>query len=71
MLSVFVFKFEMVPGYSMPRNHKDKYENNSNRRSYTIMSPEEAAAGKKTYWTELEITGRLRISDIIVQYSII
>lgn len=44
----------------MPRNHKEKYENNSLRRSYTIMSPEEAASGKKTYWTELEITGTIR-----------
>lgn len=47
-------------GFNMPRNHKDKYENNSSRRSYTIMSPEEAASGKKTYWTELEITGTIR-----------
>lgn len=45
----------------MPRNHKEKYESGGNaRRGYTIMSPEEAANGKKTYWTELEITGTIR-----------
>lgn len=49
-----------VSGFNMPRNHKDKYDNNSSRRSYTIMSPEEAASGKKTFWTELEITGTIR-----------
>lgn len=45
----------------MPR--KDKYENNggpSNRRTHTYMSPEDQASGKKSYWTELEITGTIR-----------
>lgn len=46
----------------MPRNIKDnKYENNgSNRRTHSYMSPEDQAAGKKSYWTELEITGTIR-----------
>lgn len=30
---------------------------NSNRRQYNIMSAEEVAAGKKSYWSEMEITG--------------
>ncbi|XP_045461430.1 CCR4-NOT transcription complex subunit 6-like isoform X2 [Harmonia axyridis] len=43
----------------MPRNFKDnKYENStSNRRSHTFMSPEDQATGKKSTWSELEITG--------------
>ncbi|RZC35868.1 LRR 8 domain containing protein, partial [Asbolus verrucosus] len=46
----------------MPRNSKDsKYENNgSNRRTHTYMSAEDQAAGKKSFWTELEITGTIR-----------
>ncbi|BES92310.1 LRR_TYP [Nesidiocoris tenuis] len=31
-----------------------------NRRKHTIMSPEEANSGKKTVWTDLEITGTIR-----------
>ncbi|KAG5884477.1 hypothetical protein JTB14_001272 [Gonioctena quinquepunctata] len=46
-------------GYIMPR--KDKYEGNSgNRRTHTYMSAEDQASGKKSYWTELEITGTIR-----------
>lgn len=46
----------------MPRNSKEgKYENNgSSRRTHTYMSPEDQASGKKSYWTELEITGTIR-----------
>lgn len=46
----------------MPRNSKEnKSENNaSNRKGHTYMSSEEQAAGKKSYWTELEITGTIR-----------
>nr|XP_008201622.1 PREDICTED: CCR4-NOT transcription complex subunit 6-like isoform X2 [Tribolium castaneum] len=52
----------MTGGYIMPRNSKDsKYENNgSNRRTHTYMSAEDQAAGKKSFWTELEITGTIR-----------
>jgi len=42
----------------MSRTHKDKYENTNPRRSHTIMSSEDAAAGKKSNWPELEITGK-------------
>jgi hypothetical protein len=42
----------------MSRNHKDKYENTNPRRTHTIMSSEDAAAGKKSNWPELEITGK-------------
>ncbi|XP_021915890.1 CCR4-NOT transcription complex subunit 6-like [Zootermopsis nevadensis] len=44
----------------MSRNHKDKYENTNPRRAHTIMSSEDAAAGKKSHWPELEITGTIR-----------
>lgn len=49
-------------GYTMPRNPKEnKFENNvANRRAHTLMSPEDIAAGKKSLWTELEITGTIR-----------
>ena len=32
----------------------------SNRRTHSIMSPEDVAAGKKSRWPELEITGAVR-----------
>lgn len=46
----------------MPRHSRDnKYDNNSNnRRTHTFMSAEEQASGKKSQWTELEITGTIR-----------
>nr|XP_022900191.1 CCR4-NOT transcription complex subunit 6-like isoform X1 [Onthophagus taurus] len=45
----------------MPRTPKEKFDNNgSGRRVHTIMSPEDLAAGKKSFWTELEITGTIR-----------
>ncbi|KAK9758843.1 Ubiquitin-conjugating enzyme [Popillia japonica] len=49
-------------GYIMPRTPKEnKFENNgSNRRMHTYMSPEDLASGKKSLWTELEITGTIR-----------
>lgn len=39
---------------------KDKYEHPNPRRTHTIMSPEDAASGKKTHWPEMEITGSVR-----------
>uniref|UniRef100_A0A8C1RJA9 poly(A)-specific ribonuclease n=1 Tax=Cyprinus carpio TaxID=7962 RepID=A0A8C1RJA9_CYPCA len=39
---------------------KEKYDPPDPRRMYTIMSSEEAANGKKSYWAELEIVGRVR-----------
>lgn len=46
----------------MPRNSKEnKFENNApNRKTHTYMSSEDQAAGKKSFWTELEITGTIR-----------
>ncbi|XP_042580358.1 CCR4-NOT transcription complex subunit 6-like isoform X1 [Cyprinus carpio] len=39
---------------------KEKYDPPDPRRLYTIMSAEEVASGKKSHWTELEISGRVR-----------
>lgn len=39
---------------------KDKHDNNGYRRNYAIMSSEDVAAGKKSHWTELEITAPIR-----------
>ncbi|KAG7278002.1 hypothetical protein CRUP_020318 [Coryphaenoides rupestris] len=39
---------------------KDKYEPPDPRRCYSIMSTEDAASGKRSYWAELEISGRVR-----------
>lgn len=41
--------------YKMSRN-KEKYESN-NRRQQIFMTPEDVAAGKKSAWTGIEITG--------------
>lgn len=45
--------------YKMSRN-KEKYENNNHRRQQTFMSQEDVAAGRKSYWNGLEITGSVR-----------
>lgn len=42
----------------MSRN-KDKYENNNPRRQQVFMTPEDVAAGRKTNWHGVEITGNL------------
>ncbi|XP_074600963.1 CCR4-NOT transcription complex subunit 6-like twin isoform X1 [Brevipalpus obovatus] len=39
---------------------KDKYEPPNPRRVHTIMSSEDSAAGKKSYWLELEISGSIK-----------
>ncbi|CAB1315876.1 unnamed protein product [Coregonus sp. 'balchen'] len=39
---------------------KEQYDPPDPRRMYTIMSTEEAANGKKSYWAELEISGKVR-----------
>ncbi|XP_023680478.2 CCR4-NOT transcription complex subunit 6-like [Paramormyrops kingsleyae] len=49
------YAFSVLTG--MP---KEKYDPPDPRRMYTIMSSEEAANGKKSYWAELEISGRVR-----------
>lgn len=50
----------LVLGYNMSRNHKDKYENSNPRRIYTLMGSEDLQSGKKSHWSELEITGSIR-----------
>lgn len=47
----------------MSRN-KEKFENSNHRRQQTFMSPEDVAAGRKSYWNALEITG-----DIYLKYN--
>ncbi|EEB11722.1 conserved hypothetical protein [Pediculus humanus corporis] len=47
-------------GSKMSRNYKEKYEVNNARRSHTFMSADDVAAGKKSFWQELEITGSIR-----------
>lgn len=54
----------------MSRSLKDKYENTNPRRNHTIMSPEDAASGKKSYWSELEITGTVLFLMAIFLVSI-
>ncbi|KAL3216767.1 hypothetical protein MRX96_032815 [Rhipicephalus microplus] len=49
---------------------KEKHDYNPTRMPHTIMSPEELAAGKKSYWPELEITGVVRnLSPALWQLS--
>lgn len=43
--------------YTKMSRNKDKYDN-ANRRQQIFMSPEDVAAGKKTNWTAIEITGK-------------
>lgn len=42
------------PILAMP---KEKYESPNPRRVHTFMSPSDVAAGKRSSWFELEITG--------------
>lgn len=44
--------------YKMSRN-KDRYESSNNRRQQIFMSQEDVAAGRKSNWTGVEITGML------------
>jgi len=48
---------------------RDKYEPPNPRRTHTIMSPEDVANGKKSYWPELEITGSTIASFIVLQFK--
>ncbi|XP_014661642.1 PREDICTED: CCR4-NOT transcription complex subunit 6-like isoform X2 [Priapulus caudatus] len=41
-------------------SYNKKYEPPNPRRLHTLMSTEDALAGKKSYWPELEITGTIR-----------
>lgn len=46
--------------YKMSRN-KDRYESSNNRRQQIFMSQEDVAAGRKSNWTGVEITGTYHI----------
>uniref|UniRef100_U5EWB3 poly(A)-specific ribonuclease n=1 Tax=Corethrella appendiculata TaxID=1370023 RepID=U5EWB3_9DIPT len=53
----------------MSRN-KDKYDNNNPRRQQIFLSAEDIAAGKKTFWHGVEITGSVRnISPTLWQFE--
>ena len=39
------------------KSQKEKYESPNPRRTHTIMSADDIAAGKKSRWYELEISG--------------
>jgi CCR4-NOT transcription complex subunit 6 len=57
--------------YKMSRN-KDKYENQNQRRQQTFMSADDVAAGKKTFWTGIEITGNVRnLSPSLWQFELL
>lgn len=47
--------------FSITGMPKEKYDPPDPRRMYTIMSSEEAASGKKSYWAELEISGNFEM----------
>lgn len=49
----------------MSRN-KDRYESTNNRRQQIFMSQEDVAAGRKSNWTGVEITGM----TIYIGYSL-
>ena len=49
---------------------KEKYESPNPRRAHTLMSPEDVAAGKKSTWFELEITGEAIFTSSCI-YSLI
>lgn len=56
MSSIFGDKSMSKSSHRTDRD-KDKYEPPNPRRVHTIMSTEDSAAGKKSYWLELEISG--------------
>lgn len=47
----------------MSRN-KDRYESSNNRRQQVFMSQEDVAAGRKSNWTGVEITGNPSIGQL-------
>ena len=57
MLGEWFFSAERFLIIEMPNN---KSENNEHRRAYTLMSQEDVANGKKSHWTELEVTATIR-----------
>lgn len=52
--------FSIVDSVFSKMSRKDKYET-SNRRQQTFMSAEDVAAGRKSSWQGVEITGNLKL----------
>lgn len=53
----------------MSRN-KDRYDGNNQRRQQIFMSQEDVAAGRKSNWTGVEITGNVRnVSPTLWQFE--
>ena len=50
----------IVDLFKMPKEKYEKYQSPNPRRTHTFMSPEDLAAGKKSSWYELEITGKFK-----------
>lgn len=58
----FVFRHQTGNIYKMSRN-KDRYESSNPRRQQIFMSQEDVAAGRKSNWTGVEITGEFIHTD--------
>lgn len=58
---LIIYAFPRLTG--MP---KEKYDPPDPRRCYTIMSAEDAANGKKSYWAELEISGQSHLLSFVM-----
>lgn len=54
--------------YKMSRN-KDKYENSNPRRQQTFMSQEDVAAGRKSNWHGVEITGNSSLAFQLIKLN--
>lgn len=56
--------------HSMLDKH-DRPLNSGGRRPYTIMSSEDVAAGKKTHWSEMELTGNVKYSMNLILINLV
>ncbi|CAG7718040.1 unnamed protein product [Allacma fusca] len=50
----------LIPTSKESTNNNNNNNSHGSRRTHTIMSPEEANAGKRSFWSELELTGNIR-----------
>ncbi|KAK8775303.1 hypothetical protein V5799_031353 [Amblyomma americanum] len=53
-------QYSLMSRAALRERERDRQEYNPARRTHTIMCPEDYAAGKKSTWPELEITGIIR-----------
>lgn len=53
----------------MSRN-KDRYESSNQRRQQIFMSQEDVAAGRKSNWTGVEITGTFSCNCLFIIFHI-